>query len=126
MTHQASVWLLKAAAEENLKLLQQKEDMVAEARLKRDQEEAQGGGAKLKEEQRQRFQDDKQKRREEKERRKQEKDLVSLLQLAWPGLGEQPHWSTFFFYFIFLDRRAEANLPFEFYVFNSNKNIFAS
>ncbi|XP_051942047.1 bromodomain adjacent to zinc finger domain protein 1A isoform X2 [Hippocampus zosterae] len=73
---QASLWLLKAAAaQENLKLLQQKEEMMAKARLKRDKEEAQGGRGKLKEDQRQRFQEEKQKRREETERRKQEKDL---------------------------------------------------
>ncbi|XP_019734455.1 bromodomain adjacent to zinc finger domain protein 1A isoform X2 [Hippocampus comes] len=73
---QASLWLLKAAAaEENLKLLQQKEEMMAKARLKRDKEEAQGGRGKVKEDQRQRFEEEKQKRREEKERRKQEKEL---------------------------------------------------
>ncbi|KAM9786457.1 bromodomain adjacent to zinc finger domain protein 1A isoform X5 [Syngnathus typhle] len=68
---QAGTWLLKATAAENLKLLQQEEEMMPKAGLKRAQEEA----AKLKEDQRQRFEQDKQKRREEKERRKQEKDL---------------------------------------------------
>ncbi|KAM9786453.1 bromodomain adjacent to zinc finger domain protein 1A isoform X2 [Syngnathus typhle] len=61
----------QATAAENLKLLQQEEEMMPKAGLKRAQEEA----AKLKEDQRQRFEQDKQKRREEKERRKQEKDL---------------------------------------------------
>nr|XP_049595811.1 bromodomain adjacent to zinc finger domain protein 1A isoform X3 [Syngnathus scovelli] len=69
---QAGTWLLKATATENLKLLQQEEEMIPKAGLKRAQKEA----AKLKEEQRQRFEQDKQKRREEKERRKQEKDLL--------------------------------------------------
>ncbi|XP_061531351.1 LOW QUALITY PROTEIN: bromodomain adjacent to zinc finger domain protein 1A [Phycodurus eques] len=70
---QASASLLKAA-EEKQKLLQHKEEMVAKAKLKRD-EEAHGAKEKLKEEQRRRFEEEKQKRREEKERRKQEKDL---------------------------------------------------
>ncbi|XP_077395143.1 bromodomain adjacent to zinc finger domain protein 1A isoform X2 [Festucalex cinctus] len=68
---QASEWLLQAAAE-NLKLLQQKEEMAAK---RRDKGEAQEAKEKLKEEQKQRFEEEKQKRREEKERRKQEKDL---------------------------------------------------
>ncbi|XP_061676310.1 bromodomain adjacent to zinc finger domain protein 1A isoform X2 [Syngnathoides biaculeatus] len=59
---QAGTSALKAA-EEKQKLLQHKEEMVAKAKLRRDE-----GGHKLKEE-------EKRKRREEKERRKQEKEL---------------------------------------------------
>uniref|UniRef100_A0A669DJJ7 Bromodomain adjacent to zinc finger domain protein 1A n=1 Tax=Oreochromis niloticus TaxID=8128 RepID=A0A669DJJ7_ORENI len=76
--------LLKAA-EEKLKLLQQREEMVAaaqdKARLKKEKEEVQEAKRReredkerLREEQRRRFEEEKQRRREEKERRKLEKD----------------------------------------------------
>uniref|UniRef100_A0A3Q4I166 Bromodomain adjacent to zinc finger domain protein 1A-like n=1 Tax=Neolamprologus brichardi TaxID=32507 RepID=A0A3Q4I166_NEOBR len=81
---QASSSLLKAA-EEKLKLLQQREEMVAavqdKARLKKEKEEVQEARRReredkerLREEQRRRFEEEKQRRREEKERRKLEKD----------------------------------------------------
>ncbi|XP_030574550.1 bromodomain adjacent to zinc finger domain protein 1A isoform X2 [Archocentrus centrarchus] len=81
---QASSSLLKAA-EEKLKLLQQREEMAAaaqdKARLKKEREEAQEAKRKeredkerLREEQRRRFEEEKQRRREEKELRKQEKE----------------------------------------------------
>uniref|UniRef100_A0A3Q4IBV2 Bromodomain adjacent to zinc finger domain protein 1A-like n=1 Tax=Neolamprologus brichardi TaxID=32507 RepID=A0A3Q4IBV2_NEOBR len=80
----ASSSLLKAA-EEKLKLLQQREEMVAavqdKARLKKEKEEVQEARRReredkerLREEQRRRFEEEKQRRREEKERRKLEKD----------------------------------------------------
>uniref|UniRef100_A0A673ASJ5 Bromodomain adjacent to zinc finger domain protein 1A n=1 Tax=Sphaeramia orbicularis TaxID=375764 RepID=A0A673ASJ5_9TELE len=73
------------AAEEKLKLLQQREDMAAaaadRARTKKEKEEAQEAKRRekedkerLKEEQRRRFEEEKQRRREEKERRKLEKE----------------------------------------------------
>ncbi|XP_077587138.1 bromodomain adjacent to zinc finger domain protein 1A [Stigmatopora nigra] len=62
------------AAEEKLKLLQQKEEMAAKSRVK-SKEGFQEAKEKSKEEQRRRFEEEKQKRREEKERKKQEKDL---------------------------------------------------
>uniref|UniRef100_A0A7N8YIY2 Bromodomain adjacent to zinc finger domain protein 1A n=1 Tax=Mastacembelus armatus TaxID=205130 RepID=A0A7N8YIY2_9TELE len=82
---QASSLLLKAAAEEKLKLLQQREEMASaaqdRARLKKEKEEAQEAKRrdredkeKMKEEQRRRFEEEKQRRREEKERRRLEKE----------------------------------------------------
>ncbi|KAK2892310.1 bromodomain adjacent to zinc finger domain protein 1A isoform X2 [Channa argus] len=76
--------LLKAA-EEKLKLLQQREEMAAtahdKARMKREKEEAQEAKRrekedreKMKEEQRRRFEEEKQRRREEKEQKKLEKE----------------------------------------------------
>ncbi|XP_028251330.1 bromodomain adjacent to zinc finger domain protein 1A isoform X2 [Parambassis ranga] len=73
------------AAVEKLKLLQQRDEMMAaaqdKARLKREKEEAQEAKRReredrerLKEEQRRRFEEEKQRRREEKENRKLEKE----------------------------------------------------
>ncbi|XP_040054562.2 bromodomain adjacent to zinc finger domain protein 1A isoform X2 [Gasterosteus aculeatus] len=76
---------LSKAAEEKLKLLQQKDDMAAAAkdrvRLKKEKEDVQEARRReredrerTKEDQRKRFEEEKLKRREEKERRKLEKD----------------------------------------------------
>ncbi|XP_031697066.1 bromodomain adjacent to zinc finger domain protein 1A-like, partial [Anarrhichthys ocellatus] len=80
MCLQASSSFIKAAAEEKLKLLQQKEDMTA-GRMKKEKEDMQEAKRRekedrerIKEEQRRRFEEEKQKRREEKELRKLEKD----------------------------------------------------
>ncbi|XP_068456585.1 bromodomain adjacent to zinc finger domain protein 1A [Clinocottus analis] len=76
-TAQSSSWV-KAAAEEKLRLLQQKEDMAAAAqdrsRLKKEKEDVQESKRREREEQRRKFEEDKQRRTEEKERRKLEKD----------------------------------------------------
>uniref|UniRef100_A0A8C3G337 Bromodomain adjacent to zinc finger domain protein 1A n=1 Tax=Cyclopterus lumpus TaxID=8103 RepID=A0A8C3G337_CYCLU len=76
---QASSSWMKAAAEEKLKLLQQKEDMAAavqdRTRLKK-KEDVLETKRREREEQRRRFEEEKQRRREEKERSKLEKDRV--------------------------------------------------
>uniref|UniRef100_A0A8C2ZQ35 Bromodomain adjacent to zinc finger domain protein 1A n=1 Tax=Cyclopterus lumpus TaxID=8103 RepID=A0A8C2ZQ35_CYCLU len=77
MCSQASSSWMKAAAEEKLKLLQQKEDMAAavqdRTRLKK-KEDVLETKRREREEQRRRFEEEKQRRREEKERSKLEKD----------------------------------------------------